>query len=66
MMHFSNGSWIIFANSEDPDEMPHHASFNLGLHCLPKYQFADIQKGELDDYKWEIFKWLLIKRFEYS
>ena len=23
-----------FANSEDPDEMPHHAAFHQGLHCL--------------------------------
>ena len=22
------------ANSEDPDEMLHHAAFHLGLHCL--------------------------------
>ena len=21
----------------DPDEMPHNAAFDLGLHCLPKY-----------------------------
>ena len=24
-----------FANSEDPDEMPHNAAFHQGLHCLP-------------------------------
>ena len=23
-----------FANSEDPDEMQHHAAFHQGLHCL--------------------------------
>ena len=23
-----------FVNSEDPDEMPHNASFHQGLHCL--------------------------------
>ena len=23
-----------FVNSEDPDEMQHHAAFNQGLHCL--------------------------------
>ena len=22
------------ANSDDPDEMPHHAAFRQGLHCL--------------------------------
>ena len=30
---------IVLANSVDPDEMPHHAEFHLGLHCLPKYAF---------------------------
>ena len=23
-----------FTNSEDPDEMPHNATFHQGLHCL--------------------------------
>ena len=26
-----------FANSVDPDEIPHYALFHLFLHCLPKY-----------------------------
>ena len=26
-----------FTNSEDPDEMPHNAAFNQGLHCLLKF-----------------------------
>ena len=30
---------LILANSEDPDEMQHCATFHLGLHCLPKYLF---------------------------
>ena len=25
----------VFANSEDPDQTPHLAASNLGLHCLP-------------------------------
>ena len=25
----------LFANSEDPDQMLHFASSDLGLHCLP-------------------------------
>ena len=25
----------VFANSEDPDQMPHFATSDLGLHCLP-------------------------------
>ena len=30
---------FVSANSVDPDEMPHHVAFHLGLHCLPKYAF---------------------------
>ena len=25
----------IFANSKDPDQTPHSAASDLGLHCLP-------------------------------
>ena len=25
----------LFANSGDPNQMPHSAAFDLGLHCLP-------------------------------
>ena len=25
-----------FINSEDPNEMPYYATFNLGLHCYGK------------------------------
>ena len=28
----------ILANSEDPDEMPHYATFHQGLHCLQRYK----------------------------
>ena len=28
---------FVLANSADPDEMPHNATFHLGLHCLSKY-----------------------------
>ena len=31
---------LILANSVDPDEMPHHAAFHLGLHCFLKYAFT--------------------------
>ena len=33
--------WRFFftlTNSVDPDEMPHHVAFHLGLHCLSKYR----------------------------
>ena len=25
----------LFENSEDPDQMPHSAASDVGLHCLP-------------------------------
>ena len=34
---------LILANSADPDEMQHYATFHLGLHCLPKYSFRGFQ-----------------------
>ena len=34
---------LILANSALPDEMQHYAAFHLGLHCLPKYPFRDLQ-----------------------
>ena len=45
MKHF-----LILTNSADPDEMHHHAAFQLGLHCLPKYLFRGFQytKGKMD------------------
>ena len=32
-----------FANSEDPDEMPHKVAFHKGLHCLLR-QNIDLQR----------------------
>ena len=26
---------LLFANTGDPDQMPHSAASDLGLHCLP-------------------------------
>ena len=34
---------FVQANSANPDEMPHHAAFHLGLHCLLKYPFRGFQ-----------------------
>ena len=31
--------YFTLTNSADPDEMPHHAAFHLGLHCLQKCLF---------------------------
>ena len=31
--------YFDFANSADPDEMPHDAAFHLDIHCLSKYPF---------------------------
>ena len=30
---------LLIANSGDPDQMPHYAASDLGLHCLPVYPF---------------------------
>ena len=30
---------MLLANSGDPDQTPHHAASDLGLHCLPMYPF---------------------------
>ena len=30
---------FVLANSEDPNEMLHHAAFHLGLRCFSKYLF---------------------------
>ena len=42
-MFLSRNTIFILANSADQAEMPHHAAFHLGLHCLPKYLFTSIQ-----------------------
>ena len=35
----------MLANSEDPDEMQHHAAFHQGLHCLLRIkQPSEIEK----------------------
>ena len=28
---------LLLANSGDPDQTPHDAAFDPGLHCLPMY-----------------------------
>ena len=33
-LYSGNPKTSNFANSEDPDEMQHHAAFHQGLHCL--------------------------------
>ena len=30
---------LLLANSGDPDQTPHNAASDLGLHCLPMYPF---------------------------
>ena len=37
---------FIITNSAEPDEMPPYASFNLGLHNLPKNLFTGIQNKQ--------------------
>ena len=33
--------FLVLANSADPDEMPHHAAFHLGFHCLSKVHIKE-------------------------
>ena len=33
-LYLGNPKMSTFANSEDPDQMPHDAAFHQGLHCL--------------------------------
>ena len=39
---------FILVNSADPDEVPPYAAFHLGLHCLPKYLFTDMQNKKVN------------------
>ena len=40
---------LVLANNGDHGEMPHHAAFHLGLHCLPKCEFRShlYRKGQM-------------------
>ena len=58
---------FILANSAHSDEMPPYATFNLGLHCLPKYLFTGIQNEicfPLSD--WDLTSWLSTEGVSYS
>ena len=36
---FGSRQKLLLANSGDPDQTPHYAASDLGLHCLPKNPF---------------------------
>ena len=36
---FGSRENLLLANSGDPDQTPHHAASDLGLHCLLMYPF---------------------------
>ena len=38
----------IFANSEDPDEMPHDVAIHQGLHCLPRQKRSSEKEIQFD------------------
>ena len=42
-MHCCHEDFFILANSADPNEIPQHAAFHLGLHRLQMSPFAGIQ-----------------------
>ena len=38
VLFFFSFFWLkefLYANSVDPDQMPHYPAYDLGLHCLP-------------------------------
>ena len=37
---FDSRQKMLLANSGDPDQTPHYAASDLGLHCLPMYPFS--------------------------
>ena len=39
MLNFQSKIDLVLGNSTDSDEMPYHAAFHLGLHCLLVYGF---------------------------
>ena len=46
----------IFANSEDPDQTPRSAAFDLGLHCLPVTRFQSSRGYYIKKEKYVLFK----------
>ena len=36
---FDSRQKLLLANRGDPDQTPHYAASDLGLHCLPVYPF---------------------------
>ena len=50
----------VFANSEDPDQMPHSAASDRGLHCLP------ITLLGVSQIQWDMSHWNTEKQAEYK
>ena len=50
----------LFANSGDPDQMPHSAASDLGLHCLPitllcVSRLQWVNNDNLVQWKWHMY-----------
>ena len=43
--YFTLKIYFLIANSPDPDEMPHSASFHLGYHCLNFFYGFPLYRG---------------------
>ena len=50
---------FILANSADPDEIPPHAAFHLGLHCMQKDLFTSMEMAKEWLYMWHVQKYVL-------
>ena len=45
---FGSRQKLLLANCGDPDQTPHYAASDLGLHCLPLLGFPD-NNGLIDE-----------------
>ena len=44
---------FLLANTADPDQMLHYATFYLGLHCLPMYPLTGYRSLKAEAAAWE-------------
>ena len=42
----------LYANSGDPDQMPHSVASDLGLHCLPSTPLGVSRLQWVDNHNW--------------
>ena len=68
-LHTSDSFMRTLANSVDPDEMPHSATFYQGLHCLHRKEiqyFLEITTCDLSIYTMDHHKFIVSNQKEES